>query len=241
MRLAPFADSAAVQWRRCWQRYALFTDWLPADLADALWQHPERLLNGATVLQHRGVRRTVRIHWAGTSFVLKHFVEPTWRHGLKQLVSRSRARTTWNMMHLLADAGVLTPRPLACVENTSGPFRLDSYLLYAYVPGETIRQHLSAQPDPLQTATALKRQLATLWDRLKALQVSLADANPGNFIVSSDHQLWVIDLDKARRHRSAFFGEIRRQSTWQRLTSKLAQAAHGGVALPSCAPLGQAA
>jgi hypothetical protein len=51
----------------------------------------------------------------------------------------------------------------------------------------------------------------------------------------------VIDLDKARRHRCNFFGEIRRQSTWQRLTSKLAQAAQSGVALPSRAPLGQAA
>ncbi len=241
MRLAPYAESATIQLRRHWKRHAVFADWLRDDLAEALWHEPERLFAGATVLQHRGVRRTVRISWAGSQFVLKHFIEPTWRHGLKQLVMRSRARRTWNIMHLLADSGVLTPRPVACVENTCGPFQLDSYLLYPYVPGETVRQHLSAQPDPLLTATALQRQLAALWDRLKALQVSLADANPGNFIVSSDHQLWVIDLDKARKHRSALWGEKRRRSTWQRLTTKLAQAAQTGVTLPSHTRLRHAA
>ena len=54
------------------------------------------------------------------SLVLKHYVEPSRRHALKQMVLPSRAWKTWDFSHRLADSGVATPRPVACIENRWG-------------------------------------------------------------------------------------------------------------------------
>jgi len=233
MRLVPFADSATIQLRRCPTRRALFADWLPDELAGELWEQPSRLVERGDVLQQNGMRRTVRIHSAGRSFVLKHYVELTWRHGLKQLVSRSRARATWNISHLLADSGVMTPRPVACVENRLGPLRLDSYLMYPFVPGETVKQHLAAQQAPQPVLAELLAQCEALWQQFRSLEVSLADANAGNFIVTNDRQLWVIDLDKAQRHWSRQRAEWRRRRTWNQLVSGMHRAARTASPVPA--------
>src|SRR5689334_9637977 len=122
---------------RSFRRVGKIADSVPVDLAQLLRSSPNSLLDRGELLRSNGARRTVRLDWNGESFVLKHYVEPTWRHALKQTVLRSRARTTWAFTHRLANAGIATPRPVACVENRWGLLRLDSYLMYRYVEGST--------------------------------------------------------------------------------------------------------
>ncbi len=91
--------------------------------------------------------------------------------------------------------------------------------MYPYVSGETISTYLLRQRDPQQRAArlVLVRQCEELWQRLTTLGASLADANTGNFIVTSTDDLWVIDLDKARRFRSQVLAERQRRRTWRQL------------------------
>lgn len=217
MRLLSFAESATLLVRRSSARRVMYAEWLPSDLVDALWQQPAALLARSEVLQQRGVRRTVRLDWGPRSFVLKRYVEPSWRHALKQLVLPSRASVTWRISHLLADGGILTPRPVACIENRWGALGLDSYLMYPYIKGETISNYLRRQDNPEQEAAQIVRQCEELWQRLTTLGASLADANPGNFIVASTDDLWVIDLDKARHFRNQVLAERQRRRTWRQL------------------------
>ena len=221
MRLLSFAESATLIQRHAPQRRAIHADWLPVDLVETLWREPESLLARSEVLQQRGIRQTVRLDWGPGSFVIKRYVEPTWRHALKQLVVPSRASVTWSTSHLLADGGVLTPRPVACIENRWRGLGLDSYLMYPYVQGETIASYLLRQHDPAQHAARIVEHCEALWQRLTKLGASLADANVGNFIVTAAQDLWVIDLDKARRFRSQALAQRQRQRTWKQLMRSL--------------------
>ena len=204
--------------RRHWLRVAYLDATLPAELLDALWRAPQSVVAEGESLRKVGARSTVRLHWQGRSFVLKHYVEPTIRHALKQNVWRSRARTTWLAAHKLAEAGIATPRPVACIENRFGPFRGDSYLMYPYVEGETLRSYLGCEDAWVRPLTGqIREQLVEFWARLKQLRVSLADTNLKNFIVGNAGRLWVIDVDKVRFHRLAYVASRHHERAWSQL------------------------
>ncbi len=191
---------------------------LPRELSDQLRQQPEALLHRGEQLRSNGARCTVRLAWQSQSFVLKHYVEPTRRHALKQMVQPSRAWSTWKFTHRLADSGVATPRPVACVENRWGPLRRDSFLMYPYVEGQTLRSLFTAEAKQTPAMREqLWQQLHELWQRLVELRVSLGDTNLGNFIVSPAGQLWLIDLDKSRFHRSCYAAFRHQQRAWKQL------------------------
>jgi hypothetical protein len=119
--------------------------------------------------------------------------------------------------HRLADAGIATPRPLACIENRWGSLQRDSFLMYSYVEGRTLGDCLKSDCLPLGSVRAVWRQLEELWVRLKELRVSLADANIGNFIVTPKCGLRVIDLDKSQFHRLGYLAHRAQQRGWQKL------------------------
>jgi hypothetical protein len=49
---------------------------------------------------------------------------------------------------------------------------------------------------------------------LGELRASLDDTHTGNFIISPAGHLWVIDLDKARFHRSAYMAARQQERGW---------------------------
>src|SRR4051812_37244583 len=157
---------------RSLRRIAQVADSVRHDLAHVLRTSPASLLDGGELLRSNGARRTVRVCWDGQTYVLKHYVEPTWRHALKQTIQSARARTTWSFTHRLANAGVSTPRPVACIENCWGVLRLDSYLMYPYIEGCTLRAYFTGKTDaPASARDRVWQQLDALWQRLVELRV----------------------------------------------------------------------
>jgi hypothetical protein len=210
--------------RRSFKRVARYSTNLRDDLVSALWTNPELLVKLGEPLQMKGARQTVRLVWNSQPYVLKHYVEPTRRHALKQMVQISRARATWIFSRRLADAGVATPRPVACIESRWGPLRRDSFLMYPFVEGRTLRSYFAGEAK--QSALLRDRlwqQLYGLWQRLVELRVSLGDTNLGNFIVSPAEQLWLIDLDKSRFHRVAFAAAAHQRRAWKQLLRSAAK------------------
>jgi tRNA A-37 threonylcarbamoyl transferase component Bud32 len=204
--------------RRSFSRVAYCHTALPADLVEILWTAPESLLDRGEVLRCKGARRTVRMEWNDQPFVLKRYVEPTWRHAAKQLISQSRAAATWKFTHRLADAGIATPRPVARIENRFGLLRLDSYLMYPYVEGHTLRSYFADEAkQTVSMSERIRQQVHELWARLQELKVSLGDAHSGNFVVCPEGQVWLIDLDKSRFHRAAKTAAARQRHAWKKL------------------------
>jgi hypothetical protein len=69
--------------RRSRGRVARFSGQLPGDLTDVLWEEPKSLADAGEVLNSRSIRRTVKFQWAGGTYVLKHYIEPTFAYALK--------------------------------------------------------------------------------------------------------------------------------------------------------------
>ncbi|MEX2309590.1 MAG: lipopolysaccharide kinase InaA family protein [Pirellulales bacterium] len=209
--------------RRSLTRVAYFDGALPDDLAKLLWHRPETLADLGETLQRTGLRLTVRLTWASKQYVLKHY-RPSWWHAVRQLVQPSRAWSTWTATHKLADAGIVTPRPVACIENRWGGLRRDSFLMYPYVDGRTLRSYFSGEAkESRPLADNLWRQLGELWQQLAQLRASLADTNTGNFIVCPAGRVWVIDLDKARFHRLAYTADRHQKRGWKQLLRSAAK------------------
>ena len=214
----PSSDCPKFIERRSLLRVARYSTSLPDDLVATLWADPASLIGRGESLQAKGARKTVRLDWDSQPFVLKHYREPTRRHALKQLVLPSRASKTWNFTHRLVTAGVATPRPVACVENRWGLLRRDSFLMYPYIEGRTLRTCIAE--DAKQSPTVrdhLWNQIHDLWQRLVELRVSLGDTNLGNFIVSPAGQIWLIDLDKSRFHRAPNAAAPYQERAWNQL------------------------
>jgi hypothetical protein len=207
---------------RSLSRVAHFAASLPAELKETLWQNPASLLSQGDDLRKKEARHTVRLTHGSQLLVLKHYVEPTRRHALKQLVQPSRAWKTWEFTQRLADLGVATPRPVACVENRWGLLRRDSYLMYPYVEGETLRHYFYEAKKSPALHERLWRQVNDLWQRLAELRVGLNDTHLGNFIVSPAGQLWLIDLDKSRFFKRAAAATRHQERAWQQLLRSIA-------------------
>ncbi|MCI0333762.1 MAG: lipopolysaccharide kinase InaA family protein [Planctomycetes bacterium] len=216
-------EQSAVSSRRSLTRVAYFEADLPNDLADQMWRDPVSLVNAGETLQRTGLRHTVRVTWGSREYVIKHY-QPSWWHAVKQLTSRSRASATCTATQKLADAGISTPRPTACIENRWGMLRRDSFLIYPYVEGRTLRSYFSREAkESRTTAECLWRQLRELWQQLEQQKASLADTNTGNFIVSPAGVLWVIDLDKARFHRMPTAAARYQERGWRQLLRSAAK------------------
>jgi tRNA A-37 threonylcarbamoyl transferase component Bud32 len=204
--------------RQSFRRATYYDPSLPADLVSALWTDPASLIARGESLRAKVARQTVRLDWNAQTFVLKRYREPTRRHALKQLILPSRAWKTWKFTHRLAGAGVATPRPVACIENRWGLLRLDSYLMYPYVEGRTLRTCIAE--DAKQSPTVrdhLWQQIHELWRNLLDLRVSLGDTNLANFIVSPAGQIWLIDLDKSRFHHAPDAAARHQERAWKQL------------------------
>jgi tRNA A-37 threonylcarbamoyl transferase component Bud32 len=124
----------------------------------------------------------------------------------------------------LIRAGIPTPQPVACVENRWGTLRRDSFLMYEFVQGVTLRSYLTEKADhPRPFTPSLSRQIRELWERLAELRASLDDSHTGNFIVSPAGRLWVIDLDNTRFHRTAFMASRQQERNWEQFVRSAAK------------------
>lgn len=211
------SPEAAIE-RRSLARVAHFSHSLPADLRDRLWKSPESLMSAGQTMRRTGQRWTVKLTWKSQSYVLKRHA-PTWVQAVRQLAAPSIAWSTWWFTCQLIDAGVRTPQPLACVENRWGPLRRASYLMYPFVEGRILNTYFGAPEEKHNPIIdGLWRQLDDLWKCLASLQANLEDPNLNNFVVSSSGQLWVIDLDKSRFHRSRSATARSLDRGWKKLT-----------------------
>ena len=206
------------------RRVAYFDRSLPADLIEQLWQAPASLLANGENLRKKNARHTVRLEWQSQPLVLKHYVEPTRRHALKQLVLPSRAWKTWDFTHRLLGLGVATPRPVACIENRWGALRRDSFLMYQYVEGETLRHRFYEAKKSPEVYDRLFKQVSELWQRLVDLGVGLNDTHLGNFIVGPDGELWLIDLDKSCFYTNRDTAAPHQARAWKQLLRSVAAA-----------------
>ena len=192
---------------RSWHRMLWHVAQLPMPIIQGLWQNPDQMVAGGSMLKD-GDRCTVArvyAHNSGTerSYVLKRYNQKDAFHTATHLLLRSRARWTWLNGRRLLAAGLPTPAPLACVdERRVGVFRVGSYLLTEFIPGEPLSELIETGKYDEARLRDLARQFVSIWQRLGQLQLGYGDMKATNFIVDPNGRLWLIDLDGMRLYRS---------------------------------------
>lgn len=167
-----------------------------AELVDLLWDDPDQLIEvGKRLTGKRCVRTTVAFESSTDCYVVKRHRERSWRHIVKQWFCMSRAERCWHDSVFLFQHQYPTPRPIAYREDRFGGLRGNSYYVYEYVSGITLRDIAA----PMKNQRLLRRyirQLCEIWRLHWHMDVNLHDGHPDNFVVAPSGKIWVIDLDK---------------------------------------------
>lgn len=148
-------------------------------------------------------------------------------HAVLRGLRASRASRSWRNAHCLRRLNIATPQPLALIEQRFGPLRGKAWFFMAYIEGVSARNIFSDTQYLGQRATVVK-QFTLLFTRMAQERLSHGDMKATNFIFSDD-QLFIIDLDSMRQHKTpsqfkiAFRKDLHRfMQNWSELPDTMA-------------------
>jgi tRNA A-37 threonylcarbamoyl transferase component Bud32 len=184
---------------------------LPRELVETVLRGElDRLLFSSDPLQVKD-RCVVARHEsaAGPLLVKRHTWGGAWRT-VRMAFREPAARRCARLGLYLNKLGIPTPRPRAYVNCRVGPWTYRSYLFSEYIEGESLYRVIRFGEQSADELRHLAEQVAGIWQRLVELGFSHNDLKPENFIVDSDANVWLIDLEKVRIR-----GKARRQKQRQ--------------------------
>ncbi|MBM3969579.1 MAG: hypothetical protein FJ302_06915 [Planctomycetes bacterium] len=132
--------------------------------------------------------------------VLKRFRLCGWWHTSGHMFLPTRAQNCWGYGRKLLKVGLLTPRPLAMIEERAGPLRFCSSVLTEFVPGINLDRFVQQTEPSTQELSRLAEDFAEMWFKFGQLRLSHGDFYPGNLLVTPDGRLQLIDLDRMNQH-----------------------------------------
>lgn len=190
---------------------------LPDSFVDQFSSDPDALFTNAETLKSDQRTTVSRIDVDGVgSLVIKRYNLKGRLHTAAHSVLRTRARRSWRFGRRLVAAGIPTPRPLACLEQSLGPLRFRAFLLTEFVPGIRMLELLEPESQHSVDLDDLAGQFAGVWHGLGRLRLRHGDANASNFILGDDGLLRIIDLDAMTAWPTQWTAEIARQRDWTR-------------------------
>lgn len=170
---------------------------LPREIANQLWNgNVDDIIFSAQPLQVKDRCIVVRHDWNEQPFIMKRHVWGGIRRTLRMLLREPSAKKTFGLGQHLADHGIPTPRPRACVELKMGPFGYRSYLLTDFVAGINLHEFVQQGQPSNDHLRNIASQIASIWQRLYDLKISHNDMKPENFIIAPQQRVWLIDLEK---------------------------------------------
>ena len=137
--------------------------------------------------------------------VIKRYNIKDIRHRISRLFRTTRAAVSWQNAHLLETCGILTPKPIALVEQRFGPLRGRAWYISEYVHGGDALVLCNPAADGLIDVQAAAASIIALLKRMAFCKISHGDMKGNNFILSKQGAA-VIDLDAMKQHvrESAF-------------------------------------
>ncbi|MEE8058818.1 MAG: hypothetical protein V3T17_13450 [Pseudomonadales bacterium] len=128
------------------------------------------------------------------SLVIKRYNIKNWKHGLGRLLRSSQAWDSWCSAYHLRFEGLLTPLPIALVEERIGPGRRRAYFITDYAQGPNLLSAMSGNGAMPLSEQALDDTVVDTFTGLLAARLSHGNMQATHFIVTSQG-LSTIDLD----------------------------------------------
>lgn len=137
-------------------------------------------------------------------FVVKRYnTQGVW-HAIRRSFRQSRADNCREMTTLFTRAGIPTAANVAVIQEWLGPFKLRSWFICEFVPGEMLHDYLAEKSgrQPLESDLAtLRTNVIELFEAFRLHHLSHGDLKASNILLSED-RLCLIDLDAARAHKN---------------------------------------
>ena len=157
------------------------------------------LANTDKAFKHDRTTTVSRIDLPSYSIVLKRYNPRTLGHAFSRALRRSRASRCWKMSYAFDRAGLKVAAPILMLERRIGPVRLNAYFANELLPGSELLVALPALPPAEQQEVLAKMRLA--FERMRQAKLTHGDMKASNLIWHSG-ELYFIDLDAAKKHRS---------------------------------------
>jgi tRNA A-37 threonylcarbamoyl transferase component Bud32 len=133
------------------------------------------------------------------TLVVKRYNIKGFAHRISRLFRATRAAVSWKNAHRLEMCGILTPKPVALIEERFGPLRGRAWYVSAYVQGDDALVLCNPPAGGLIDAQAAAESVVALLKRMTHCRISHGDMKGNNFILSKQGAA-VIDLDAMRQH-----------------------------------------
>lgn len=168
------------------------------DELQSLLADPDAAMAAGRLLKDGGTCTVAAVEVAGRTLVVKRYNLKHWRHAVSRAWRPSRAWHSWQAAHRLAFYGIVTPRPLALIEERAGPLRGRAFLIVEHCPGANLLDTLDPAQDP---SSPQQQALASLFATLYRLRITHGDLKATNLLWQAG-QIVLIDLDALIQHRS---------------------------------------
>ena len=169
-----------------------------SDELQAALKNPDTLMDSGEFLKRGNTATVAKVTVDGRSVIIKRYNVKNWRHRLSRCWRPSRGWRSWHNAHYLLFSGLLTPQPLAMIEERCGPLRGRAFFICDYAPGEDLKNWLCTA-DPDHASQALE-EFAQILQRYYRARISHGDMKADNFIATG-FGVTIIDLDPMTHHR----------------------------------------
>jgi len=138
-------------------------------------------------------------------YVIKRYNPKGLLYELSHKGQISRARRSWIYAHLLRFIGILTPEPVALIEQSSSSVQCYRYYICKFQAGQSSWDYFDDMvSDYIKIAkkekTAVAETLLSTLKRLREYKITHGDLKGSNLLIHKK-QVWLLDLDAMVQHR----------------------------------------
>ena len=213
-----FRDSSAFRAIRKFNKSIVYNRQFESENFLDLLHNPEKYMHSknAEMMKDGDSTTVIKLNLDGRSYVIKRYNLKHSLHRIRRALRTTRAVKSWMMSNHLYLFGVLTPKPVAFIENNILGVRGRSYFIMEYVKGEDLLSYYSKE----QSHTIAKKTVS-LFQSLIDLKITHGDLKATNILIHNNNP-YFIDFDGAVHHNTNFLlkrsfkKEIRRfMKNWQ--------------------------
>lgn len=177
--------------------------WIAADYVKYIdAQHhalDDELKNVEDAFKHDQTTTVAKLEISGNLMVLKRYNARSEWHKFKRAFRGSRARRCWSMSYHFQRAGLNVSEPILMYEKRFGPVRGHAYFANRFLKGEELITALPSMSvsDQQKVQAAIRHAFSSM----RAHKLTHGDMKASNLLWVGN-ELYFIDLDAARKHRS---------------------------------------
>lgn len=184
-----------------WSRFVVCNRLADSLALQALIANPDEYIEQGALLKDGNSATVARVSVEGKTYVVKRYNVKSFSHWLTRFWRASRAWMSWRNAQLLCFYGILTPAPVAMIEERWGFCRRKAYFITESLDGDDVLSFVEKSDAEADVLDGLVVQFARLFEQMKLLRLSHGDFKATNFLLDQG-KLSVIDLDSMNIHHN---------------------------------------